>query len=455
MGMDPVTIGLGMSAASGLYGAFSGNKAQGKAQDQAQQNYLAQQQWMQQQQGQLNAHNTAMSSLIMPYLQKQGQPGGASSGFDQFLYGSGGAPGGQPTGSSFNSGQDGLMQMMNRGGPGYQDDPETTALLRRLGAGTQFGTGGAGDVLSGIATGKQPMFDPRLTSSLTNDATQGFTADPNAMAAMTRAAGGNTGYDTSQAFSALKGQTQMDLNDQISQMRGQAGSLGQRFGSSMQNNEAQLRARAAVGLNSNEAAVGQQSWENSQNRALQGASALFGNQNALLGLRQGAQGMLGQMSQADTAARAGAAGQMQNYALGQGTQALNAAGALTGINQNRNAFAQQNAQGQLGYAQLFGQMLGQRQAGQAQDQNYNLGLLGMLNGQQSYLPTGAPQQQTMQGQNQLPGAIGDLGNMAMLYPFLQQMMGGGGGMSTGGPGAGRFTPQPLVGNFPSTLNWRM
>lgn len=84
MGMDPLTIGLGLSAASGIYGAISGNKAQKNAQNTADRNFGAQQNAYQQSQEALNAKNAQLQNLILPLL----------------------------NGSGYNTGQDGMMQSM-------------------------------------------------------------------------------------------------------------------------------------------------------------------------------------------------------------------------------------------------------------------------------------------------------------------------------------------------------
>ena len=84
MGFDPLTVGLGISAVSGIYNAFQGNKAQKAAQHTADQNYAAQQQAYGAAQSANQQHNQFLQGLIMPEL----------------------------NGSSFNTGQDGMMQQM-------------------------------------------------------------------------------------------------------------------------------------------------------------------------------------------------------------------------------------------------------------------------------------------------------------------------------------------------------
>lgn len=265
MGMDPVTIGLGLSAASGIYGAISGNNAQKKQQEQAGQNFDWQRQVYQDQTGYMRGRNQQVTDLIMPYLNRGG--------------------------SDFNTGQDGLMQLARGGG----------------------------------------------------------TSDPNAIAALTRAASGNTGFDNSELFRSIKGMSDQNLGDQLVQARGAAGSLGQRFGTAQQTIESRLRERATTGLASTYAQVGQQSWENAQNRAVGAGQSLLQNDQANSGIRLGA-----------------------FNALGQGDARTNQ-------------------------------------------------LLGLIAGLPVNPGSPTPQQQIIPGQNQLPSAIGDIGNLAILYPFLRGM----------------------------------
>lgn len=220
MGMDPVTIGLGLSAASGIYGAISNNKAQNRAQNTADQNFNFQKQAFETGQRNLEQKNQMMQGLILPML----------------------------NGSGFNTGQDGMMQSM-RGMPDGRPDP---------------------------------------------------------------------GY-----LDAMRKMSMQDLSDQLGQQRGSVGSLGQRFGTAELGNEARLRERAVTGLGATYANAGLQ------------------------------------------------ASQMQQQKV--------------------------------------------------------LGLLNILSGGQANTGMTAPQQQIIPQQNGIPGAVGDIGNMIMLFPFLKGMMGGGGG----------------------------
>lgn len=289
MGADPLTLGLGLSAASGIYGAISGNQANKRAQGQAEQNF----QWQQQVYGDQQARQRRIEDMITPYLATSGQ------GIDDLVGGRGG--------SDFNTGQDGIMQLFRRG----------------IGNVDQLGP------------------------------------NPAATAAFTDAANGNTRFDISKLFDSIKAQGLTDLGDQVASLRAGAGSLGQRFGSSIGNREALLRSRAVTGMNAAYTQAGQSAWEAAQARRLAGAQGLD------------------QQSQQAIAARAA------------------------------------DANTRLGYGGLIGNLLGQK------NQN-TVSLLGLISGMG---PGQVPQQQILPQTNGYPEAFGDIGNLAMLYPFLRDLGG--------------------------------
>lgn len=307
MGVDPLTIGLGLSAASGIYSAFTQNKANNRAQDQAQQNYQAQQ-----------TNQQDLRNLVLPYLN------GAGSNIDDLVYGrrSSLSPGGATD----------VGGMTATGGGGLQ------ALLRRSAMGTRGG--------SDFNTGQDGLMQ--------------LLRSPDPSGALTRAASGNTQFDTSKLFDSIRAMGTQDLGDQISASRGAVGSLGQRFGTAQGRNEALLRSRAVTGMTGAYAQAGASAYEAAQNRALTAGNALMG--------------------------------------------------------------------GQQGYAQLIGQLLGQKNANTSS-------LLGILSGQ----PT--PQQQIIPQTNGYPEAIGDIGNLALLYPFLRQL-GGPAGAAAAPP-----TVAPIGGGY--------
>jgi hypothetical protein len=101
MGMDPITIGLGLGAASSIYGAVQGNRSQHAAQNVANQNFGLQQQAY----NDTKARNMQLQNLILPMI------GG--------------------NGSGFNIGQDGMMQQM-RGMPDGRPDTGYLDSMRAL-----------------------------------------------------------------------------------------------------------------------------------------------------------------------------------------------------------------------------------------------------------------------------------------------------------------------------------
>lgn len=120
MGMDPLTIGLGLSAASSLYGAFSQNKTNS-------QNLAAQQ-----------GRQTQIDQFIQPYLQS-----GANPYSSQLMKMLDGGPGGfkaptaydpamvSPTAigtQGFNTGQDSYSQLLRAGGSPFDTSSMFSAL---------------------------------------------------------------------------------------------------------------------------------------------------------------------------------------------------------------------------------------------------------------------------------------------------------------------------------------
>ena len=241
MGFDPLTVGLGITAASSIYNAVSGSKNAKKQQGMADQNYQRQQQAYDQANNANTQKNNMLQGLIQPLL---------------------------TNGSSFNTGQDGMMQQMR-----------------------------------GLPTGS-----------------------------------GGGGY-----LDAIRKLSAQDLGDQLSQQRGSVGSLGQRFGTAQSGIEARLRERAVTGLN---AQYGQ-----------------FANQ------------------------------QQQN----------------------------------------------------------NLGLLSILAGQQPYVNMNTPQQQYVPQQDAFGGALGDIGNLFLLYPSLKGLQGGGGSPNMTNSGFAPRQPLGTPGGIPGSL----
>lgn len=170
---DPLTAGLILSAGSSLYGAYSGNKTNQKNLDAAQQ------------------RQQKIEATATPYLQN------GPNQFAQMLLQS---IGGSGTGTQgFNTGQDGFMQFLRRGGE-------------------QF--------------------------------------------------------DNSAQFKALGAVDAANLGEQIAGLRAGAGSLGQRFGTGMNRNEALLRSTSLAQTGARNAGIASQSFESGAQRGLQAQSLL-------------------------------------------------------------------------------------------------------------------------------------------------------------------------------------
>jgi hypothetical protein len=229
-------------------------------------------------------------------------------------------------------------------------------------------------------------------------------------------------FDTTQQFNALGAQSDQDLARQVAQLHASAGSLGQRFGTANQGAEALLRSTATTNLAAQRAQIAQAAYN--QNQATQlSAAGLAGGQN------QAANQFLAQIfgQQIGAAGTAGGLAQ-QGRALTSQEQQFNQS-----QNQQGNQFLQQLILSGMGQA------AGIQQAGNQQ----NIGLLSLLAGQQ------APQAQP----SALPGAVGDLSQFALLWPFLQKAMGGAGAAGSMGAAAPAYMPNQSW--TPPPMNWRL
>lgn len=136
--------------------------------------------------------------------------------------------------------------------------------------------------------------------------------------------GGNTQFDNSALFSALQAQDKTAQTDALTALRGSYGSLGQRFGSANMTNEAKLLTDLANNNATRNAQIASTSFENAQNRRLSAGSLLSGlegsrNQRSLdvaglnlqdLGLKQNAASLLAQLGQTGALARLSTAQQL-------------------------------------------------------------------------------------------------------------------------------------------------
>lgn len=244
------------------------------------------------------------------------------------------------------------------------------------------------------------------------------TQDPSLQAGIARQASGNTAFDNTDLFKALAPMDQFGIQQQVDALHGQARSLGQLAGGPMQNAEALLRSQMASSIGARNAGIQQQSYESAQQRAMQGLGLQAGQEQAGNQFALGAYGAQtganqGFLQAALQAAGLGAQAGMQGQQLGAQTGMFNAG--------NQNQAGQFNAGQQNSMAQFLQQLrlqgLGQAGALQGQQQGQNAQLLQILGGMGQ---PGVPQ-------SPVPGAIGDASQMLMLYPFLRQMMPGGGG----------------------------
>lgn len=215
-------------------------------------------------------------------------------------------------------------------------------------------------------------------------------------------------FDNSALFKSLAPQDKQILDEQVNQLRGSAGSFGQRFGSQMMKQEGNMRGQFANNVAARNAGIQQQSFEQAAGRNLQGAGIQTGReqffgqqpfQNAQLQM-QAAQGL-----QQGGLQQAGLGLQAQQFNVGQNQQAqqFNAQNAINA------SLASQGIAAQLGQANASNQL----QAGQF---NAQLGQQGQLANQQAALQAGMGGQnllaQLMQG-NQQYNMQGQLANQQM------------------------------------------
>lgn len=239
--------------------------------------------------------------------------------------------GGPRLGSDFNMGQDALMQMLNRS-PGQQKDRAMEMQLRSM-----YGNGGQ--------------------------------------------------QDLSNLFAAqLPGQLNL-LDQQVSQLRGGAGSLGQRFGSSLRGDEMKMRTDFLNNVNLNQQNALSQAYDAGQNRRLQalglgGQNVQAANQNAIqgAGVQQGAAQQL--LNSALQAAQMGQTADLQNAANSLQAQGIDINAALQAMQANQSAGLQANAQN------LQAMLANQSTGLQAQQFNAGQSLQAMLANQQAGMQTG-------------------------------------------------------------------
>lgn len=220
-------------------------------------------------------------------------------------------------------------------------------------------------------------------------------------------------FNNSELFKSLEPLDQRLIDRNVSQLRAGTGSLGQRFGTAMAQNEARLREQLGQDVLARNAGLLRDSYESAQNRSLQ----------AGLGLTSA-------LGQSDTL-------NQQAKLANQGVQAQYGLHAADIANQA----GQFNAQQRMGQNQFA--------AGQGNIYNqFTLGALGQLAGmdQQRFgnqanlisLLAGLPMAQAQP--SAYPGALGDISQMAMLFPYLQGILGGGGNRQSTPTGTPTYQP---------------
>lgn len=298
--------------------------------------------------------------------------------------------------------------------------------------------------LGSIGTQAQNTGQDALMQMLKRDITPG--TNPDLSLNLQQLGQGNTQYDNTGLFNAIDQQGQQQLDDQLAQLHGSAGSLGQRFGTAMLQDEGRLRTNYALNNTLGKQQIGQQSFEAAQGRRqpalnLQGDLLNQANQFGLqgLGLQQQAATNLGQLGQAGAglnlqALLANAANQQQSNLANQGilgqygiqnANYLNQAGQFnagqnlnvdqynSGMNFGQDQF---NAGQQNLYQNFMLQALMGASGLQSGQNSLNAQLLGILGG------VGVPQQ----GGSPWGGAISDIGGLTALAPFLFQLQQRGG-----------------------------
>jgi hypothetical protein len=387
-------IGAGISAAGSIFGALGQNQAN-------QQNFDAQQAWqrfMQQQvQGQMlgqNQYAQQMAGLFGANPQLM-QPGT----IDPFTYqaAQGQAPG---LGAAPMVGAQNPLSFLTVNPSGQVGGPAGTApvnvpLVGAPGLGSAFNTG-QDALMQMLNRSYGPAMDGGLQSSL-----EGLY--------------GGSEFDANRLIEALAPVDNRLIEQQASALRGSAGSLGQRFGSAMGQDEQRLRSTFAQDVSARNAGLFQQMFESSQNRRLQA-----------LGLGAQQQQFASQFPLMAAQTQQNAAQQLMQGALSQGgmnqqAQLANAANILQAQGIDVNAMLQTQALGQQG------QQFNIQQAMQAALANQGAGMqTGQFNAQQAMQAALANQQMMGQfglqgGQNMLQMALANLGAQNQAGQFNAQM----------------------------------
>lgn len=262
-------IGMGLGAASGIYGAHQ----QGQINNQ---NFAAQQAYQRYLQ---NLGQSLMQTGVNPFASQiqnfaqsmpQFQPGQAAT-YDPTMLGD--AP--QVTAPTFGGATLGAaptVQAGQIGGPGQIDIQQIMAQMVGPGGGVQAG-------MIGLPTGEnfnmgqdalmqmmRRQFNPVTDQNLQDNLAQLY---------------GGASFDPNGVLSTLAPIDQRMIEEQVTGLRGASGSLGQRFGSDLVQNERMLRENAMQDIGARNAQITQSMWESGQNRRLQ-ALGLGVQQNQFL-----------------------------------------------------------------------------------------------------------------------------------------------------------------------------
>lgn len=236
-----------------------------------------------------------------------------------------------------------LMQIMGNNKAGAQIDPNTGAI-------------NAGSILQNYNTGQDAL-------------SQFMRSDPSKQMA----------FDTSKAFDALQAQDARSAGNQVAALNANFSGLGQRFGGAAMRQTSDLLANMNAQTGARNAGIFQSSFENQQNRALQGAGLML-------------QGATTQATQGNQMAALAAQIASQNQGNSQWNRQFN--------QQNQNTFFDQQMRGaQAGFGMQ-----------NANDQ-YNMGLFNVMNG----MP--APQGNAYTA---LGGAGTDISQLMMLMNMLNK-----------------------------------
>lgn len=189
--------------------------------------------------------------------------------------------------------------------------------------------------------------------------TPGFNTGQDSLMQLAR----GSSFDTSPEFAALNAQDQNNINEQVNQLRGSAGSFGQRFGSAMMKQEGTMRDQFATNIAARNAGISQQSFNDSANRQLSAGQALQTGGIGYGGLNL--QGQQFNVQSGQGAQQFNASNQLQADMSNQGVQASQAQ-LLANLNQSGQQFNINNAMN-----------TGQFNAGNQQQVNLaNMGLQG-------------------------------------------------------------------------------